>query len=183
MSKLRYVLAFVCVLLILPAMSKAPVAASPQPIAVSTETAFLDLAIPYIGKWEGLELKAYKDIVGVWTVCYGETKGVRPGDSYTKAQCDAMFARELVSYRTGTHKFFTTTTIQERLPVTRDVAYVSLSYNAGVSAVGKSTAVRRINAGDIEGGCEAIGWWNKAGGRVIRGLVNRRVEDVALCLQ
>jgi GH24 family phage-related lysozyme (muramidase) len=59
---------------------------------------------------------------------------------------------------------------------------VSLAYNVGVAATSKSTAVRRLNAGNIRDGCEAIGWYNRAGGRVVRGLVNRRADDTKLCL-
>jgi len=141
------------------------------------------VAVPLIAKWEGLRLEAYQDIVGVWTVCYGETKGVRPGDRYTKAQCEAMLAREVREYREGLHRYFTAETKAQRLTPHRDAAYTSLAYNAGVRAIGKSTATRRINAGNIAGGCKALSWWNKAGGRVIRGLVNRRAEEVALCLR
>lgn len=158
----------------------------PPPVvgSLAPDSAFLDVAVPYVGKWEGLRLEAYLDRIAsppVWTVCYGETKGITGGMSFTKRQCDDMLARELLSYRSRLHVAFTDDTKAKRLPVHRDVAYTSLAYNAGVSAISKSTAVRRLNSGDIAGGCEAIGWWNKAGGRVIRGLVNRRSEDVALC--
>ncbi|WP_412074125.1 glycoside hydrolase family protein [Tritonibacter mobilis] len=50
-------------------------------------------ALSFIGQWEGLRTKAYRDIVGVWTVCYGETKGVRRGDSVS----DALITRLLCS--------------------------------------------------------------------------------------
>ncbi len=169
---------------VIQAMSKRP------PVAVvpgsstgpATGGDFLEMAVPFIGRWEGLRLAAYKDIVGVWTVCYGETKGVRPGDTYTKAQCDAMLAREIGSYRRGLNAYFTDKTRQFWLPREREVAYVSLSYNVGVHGAGKSTATRRLNSGDIEGGCEALTWWNKAGGRVVRGLVRRRTDEHALCV-
>ncbi len=147
--------------------------ASPDP--------FLEIAVPFIGRWEGLRLAAYQDIVGVWTVCYGETKGVKPGDQYTKAECDAMLAREIQAYRVGWHAYVGADVLAE-LPVKRDVAFTSLAYNVGVSGAGKSTATRRLNAGNIAGACEALGWWNKAGGRVVRGLVNRRAEETTLCL-
>lgn len=147
-----------------------------------TQTEFNEVALPLIGKWEGLRTKAYKDIVGVWTVCYGETKGVRPGDSYTKSQCRDMLAREVLDYRKRWHAYLTQETIQHRLHASRDAAFTSLAYNVGVSAAGKSTATRRLNNGNIEGACQAISWWNKAGQRVIRGLVNRRAEEVSLCL-
>jgi GH24 family phage-related lysozyme (muramidase) len=148
-----------------------------------SEPVFASLAVPFIGKWEGLELKAYRDIVGVLTVCYGETKGVRAGDSYTRAECDAMLAREVITYRRGLHASITAEAQATHLAPLLDVAFVSLAYNVGISAAGRSTAVRRLNAGDIVGACEALTWWNKAGGRVIRGLVNRRTEEHKICLE
>ena len=166
---------------IVPAMAER---LDPEPIAsgLASASGFLEIAVPYVGKWEGLRLAAYRDIVGVWTVCYGETKGVKPGDRYTKAQCDAMLARELISYRTRLHRYFSQETLAARLPVHRDTAYTSLAYNVGVGGAGGSTAVRRLNAGDIPGGCQAITWWNKAGQRVVRGLTLRRGEDYGLCM-
>jgi GH24 family phage-related lysozyme (muramidase) len=147
------------------------------------DTAFLEVAVPFIGRWEGLRLSAYLDIVGVPTVCYGETKGVLMGDTYTKAQCDAMFSREVLDYRNRLRPAFTSDTVADRLTLERDVAYASLAYNVGVHGTGKSTAVRRLNQGDIAGACQALGWWNKAGGRVVRGLVNRRTEETELCMR
>lgn len=148
----------------------------------SYDTAFLEMAVPFIGRWEGLRLEAYLDLVGVPTVCYGETKGVTLGDTYTKAQCDAMFSREVLDYRDRLRPAFNAYAVAA-MTTPRDVAYTSLAYNVGVSGTAKSTAVRRLNQGDIAGGCEALGWWNKAGGRVVRGLVNRRAEETALCMR
>lgn len=148
-----------------------------------SDAVFTKVAVPFIGRWEGLRLQAYRDLVGVWTVCYGETKGVQPGDTYTRAECDAMLARESIAYRDGVHAAMTEAARSTLLPVGRDVAFASLAYNVGVGAAGRSTAVRRLNAGDVSGACSAIGWWNKAGGRVVRGLVNRRSEEIELCLR
>ena len=171
-------------------MSKVPTVATIVPdVAVtpsggtSYDAAFLEASVPFIGRWEGLRLEAYLDIVGVPTVCYGETKGVSMGDSYTKAQCDAMFSREVLGYRDRLRPAFTSDTVAARLTLERDVAYTSLAYNVGVSGTAKSTAVRRLNQSNIAGGCEALGWWNKAGGRVVRGLVNRRSEETELCMR
>jgi len=139
------------------------------------------VAVPLIAKWEGLRTEAYQDIVGVWTVCYGETKGVQPGDAYTEAGCRAMLAREVREYWRGWRGYLTPETISERLHPAREAAYTSLAYNVGVRAAGRSTATRRLNAGNVAGGCDAIAWWNRAGQRVVRGLVNRRADEVALC--
>ena len=163
------------------AMAEAPQVARVASGVASTAE-FLEVAVPYVGKWEGLRLKAYRDIVGVLTVCYGETKGVRAGDSYTKAECDAMLARELISYRAGLHRYLSPETLASRLPVHRDTAFVSLAYNVGIAGAGRSTAVKRLNAGNIAGACHAITWWNKAGQRVVRGLTLRRGEDYGKCM-
>lgn len=147
---------------------------------------FDEVAVPLIAKWEGLRTTAYLDTIAspaVWTVCYGETKGVKQGDTYTSEQCKAMLTREVREYREDLHAYFTPVTQAKRLTPERDAAYTSLAYNAGVRAIGRSTATRRLNAGDIKGGCAALGWWNKAGGRVVRGLVNRRADEVRLCMK
>jgi GH24 family phage-related lysozyme (muramidase) len=151
-----------------------------------TAVAFLAVAFPLVAKWEGKANTAYLDEIAsppIWTVCYGETNGVGPGDSYTDAECQAMLERQLLRYRAGLHEYFTVETIRDRLTPERDAAYVSLAYNVGIRGAGRSTATRRLNAGRIAAGCTAIGWWNRAGGRVIRGLVNRRADEVRLCMK
>jgi GH24 family phage-related lysozyme (muramidase)/uncharacterized membrane protein len=167
------------------AMSYLPNFSPPQQTSSGnyTQQEFLDVALPLVAKWEGLKTEAYQDIVGVWTVCYGETKGVQPGDTYTKAECRDMLAREVVSYQQGWHGYLTEETLSQRLHAERDAAYTSLAYNVGIAGAGKSTATRRLNNGDIAGGCEALTWWNKAGDRVVRGLVRRRQDEYNLCMK
>lgn len=143
------------------------------------------VAVPLVARWEGLETTAYLDRIAsppVWTICYGETQGVRPGETRTRAQCEDGLRRGLIRYRNGIHPAFTAETKAQRLPPERDAAFVSLAWNAGINRVRSSTATRRLNADDVRGACVALTWYNKAGGRVIRGLVNRRAEEEALCL-
>ncbi len=150
--------------------------------ASATEAQTLDIAVPFIGKEEGKRNVAYRDIVGVWTICYGSTRGVRAGMTLSDRQCLDLLRAEVAEYRLGLHRYFTAVTISTRLPPTRDAAYTSTAFNCGIGAIGKSTATRRLNAGDVAGGCEALTWWNKAGGRVIRGLFERRQRERALCM-
>ena len=179
--------AFVMVAAVLLAMGQWQTAAAPESppsddLSANYSTQdFLTVAVPLIAKWEGLRTEAYQDIVGVWTVCYGETKGVRPGDSYSEAECRDMLAREVRSYRQGWRGHITAETALQRLHAPREAAFVSLAYNVGIAGAGKSTATRRLNGGNVAGACTAIGWWNRAGDRVVRGLVNRRAEEVAMC--
>jgi GH24 family phage-related lysozyme (muramidase) len=147
-----------------------------------TLAAFMAVAVPLVAKWEGKRNASYQDIVGVWTICYGHTRTAGPGQVKTDAECEALLAAELKEYREGLHRYFSQTTLEKRLTPERDAAFTSLAFNVGISGAGKSTATRRLNAGNIAGACEALTWWNRAGGRVIRGLVNRRKEEKALCL-
>ncbi|MFY0623463.1 MAG: lysozyme [Pelagimonas sp.] len=156
--------------------------ARPAPDADARAKAFLAEAFPLVAKWEGMRTEAYLDMVGVPTVCFGHTRGVKLSDRYTETECAAMLRDELLEYRARLHRYFTHETKTARLPPKRDAAFGSQAFNVGWAGAGKSTAVRRLNAGDIAGGCEAITWWNKAGGRVVRGLVNRRAEEYALCM-
>lgn len=141
----------------------------------------MSVLVPLVAKWEGLSLTPYRDIVGVLTWCYGETEGT-PKASYTEAECSNMLRSRLMVYHSRLLPYFTDDTRALRLPPKRHAAFDSLSYNVGTAGAGKSTAVRRLNAGNIAGACQAITWWNRAGQRVIRGLVNRRAEEKELCL-
>jgi lysozyme len=135
------------------------------------------MLVALTGPWEGLELRAYRDIVGVWTICYGETLGVRPGDVATKSECDATFARRLGEFRAGVDRCMTVTP-----PVEVEVAVVDLAYNVGVHAVCRSTLMRKLNGGDLRGACNELLNWVRAGGRVVQGLVNRRKAFHQLCV-
>ena len=148
-----------------------------------SEAETLNVAVPFIAGWEGKRNAAYQDIVGVWTICYGSTRGVLPGMVKTDEECTELLRREVAEYRHGLHRYFTDVTKTQRLTPHRDTAYVSLAFNAGIRGIGRSTATRRLNNGDIDGGCVAITWWNKAGGRVIRGLVRRRTAEYELCMK
>lgn len=151
--------------------------------APATEQQTLAIAVPFTGRQEGLRLTAYKPFAwDRWTICYGETHGVTPGMTRTKAQCDALLRDRLIVERNALHRYFTTTTIDARLPPTRDAAYLDVAHNCGADAIGRSTATRRLNGGDIAGGCEALTWWNRGGGRVLRGLVIRRRKNQAMCM-
>lgn len=158
-----------------------------------TDAQFNAVAVPLIAKWEGAHKCkddpaihcAYLDTIAepdLPTVCYGETRGVTMGMRFTERQCRDMLARAVGDFRAGLHGYFTPETIKGRLTPHRDAAYTSLAYNAGQRAIGRSTATRRLNAGNIRGGCKALTWWNKAGKKVIRGLVRRRAEEYKLCM-
>lgn len=129
-------------------------------------------AVVLVQPWEGRELEAYRDIVGVWTICDGETKGVRPGMKATPEQCDAMLMRRLEA---DFHKPLTVCIPGfDGKPISWQAATLSAAYNVGVGAICKSTAARLAREGKMRESCEALTAFNRAGGRVVTGLVNRR---------
>lgn len=140
-----------------------------------------------IKPWEGRELKAYKDIVGVWTICDGETKGVKPGMVRTDAECDAMliarvendFYRPLTKCIPG----------YAEKPESWQASMLSLAYNVGAGAACGSTAAGLARVGKLEESCRAMTRFNRAGGKVIKGLKLRReygdanrMGELELCL-
>lgn len=135
-------------------------------------------AIALVGAFEGLRLVAYRDPVGIPTICYGATRGVQMGDRATKAECDALLVEELVIHENGMRRCLRE---PDRLTDGQYVAFLSLTYNIGVGAFCKSTAARMINSGDMKGACAQISRWDKAAGIRLPGLVKRRAEERRIC--
>jgi GH24 family phage-related lysozyme (muramidase) len=138
------------------------------------------LALELIKKWEGLRTSAYLDIVGVKTVCYGETRinghPVQLGMTFTPEQCEDM-ARIRV-----TRDYFMPLVDKvpefTKAPVSVQAALTSLAYNVGTGdknrgAIG-SSAAGAIGKFNYPLACDNLLKWNKAGGREIQGLTNRR---------
>lgn len=138
------------------------------------------LCVSLVGGFEGLRQTAYPDPATKgppWTVCYGETKGVKPGDHHTVAECKAMLVASLESYAKGIEACVTVP-----LPDERYAALVSFAYNVGTEAACGSSVVKNINAGKTRAGCDALLKWNRAAGIVFPGLTRRREAERKLCL-
>ena len=150
--------------------------------ATTGTAAILAAAAAFVGPWEGERTEAYLDRVAsppVWTVCYGETRGVKAGDRYSSAECSAMLMDALGEFRDQLVKCVPALPQQ---PEGVQVALVSWSYNVGPSAACSSTLAKRANAGRWRDACNQLPRWNKAGGRTVQGLVNRRAAEQRLCL-
>ncbi|RUW41503.1 hypothetical protein EOA37_09585 [Mesorhizobium sp. M2A.F.Ca.ET.015.02.1.1] len=177
------IVAVAALCLALAVMLATPSPAAPlAPAKAATEAETLDIAVPFIAKEEGERLVAYRDAVGVPTIGFGHTAGVYMGMVITHQQALDMLRQDAAAHRSGLHRYFVPATIFTRLPPTRDAAYTSTAFNVGVAGIGKSTATRRLNAGDIVGGCQALTWFDKAGKRVLRGLFERRQREKKLCM-
>lgn len=146
------------------------------------EPVTMQILLPLLEHFEDVRLVAYRDPIGIPTICAGITAGVRMGMRKTAAECRELLRVEAKSHRDQLRPFYTADTILTRLPPTRDAAFASLAYNYGPQRTGATTAMRRLNAGQIVGACDALTWINKAGGRVVRGLAIRRGVERDYCL-
>lgn len=130
---------------------------------------------------EGTEYKAYRDIVGVWTICQGDTKNVIPGSTASPAQCRERLERQLIAHAAPVMKC--TPRLAEIGRDYQRAAAVSLAYNIGPAGYCRSSVDRNFDAGKWRAGCDAFLAWNKAGGREIAGLTARRKRERAVCLK
>jgi lysozyme len=124
---------------------------------------------------------AYRCPAGVWTLGWGCTKGIKPGMTWTKQQAVEGLRRELAECEAAVTRMVTAPIHQHQFD-----ALVSFAYNCGIAALQKSTILRKLNRGDVEGAAAAFEMWNKAtvnGKRVVlRGLARRRAAEKALFL-
>jgi len=151
--------------------------------ATGAAAAILAATAAFVGPWEGERTEAYLDRIAsppVWTVCYGETRGVEQGDRHTPAECQSMLAEALADYRMALIGCIPALVDQ---PQGVQVALTSWSYNVGTGAACGSTLARHANAGRWADACNQLPRWNRAGGRVVQGLINRRAAEQRLCLQ
>jgi lysozyme len=142
--------------------------------------ALVGLLIATVAAFEGLRQTAYPDPAtggAPWTICYGHTEGVKPGDRKTLDECKALLRKDLEVYARGIEQCVTVP-----LPDRRYVALVSFAYNVGVRAACRSSVVRLINAGHARAGCNALLLWDKAAGIRFPGLTKRRERERQLCL-
>ncbi|NLA68304.1 MAG: lysozyme [Gammaproteobacteria bacterium] len=134
-------------------------------------------AAAIIAPWEGLRTDPYKDLVGKWTVCYGETNA--PMRRYTPAECKAMLEASVREYADGLLRC-----ISRPVTVPQGAALISWAYNVGTPSACRSTLVRKLNAGaPASEWCRELLRWDYAGGKRVRGLTNRRKAEYEVCIQ
>lgn len=172
-----------------------------------------DIAIPFIARWEGLKLTPYYCSAWVLTIGYGEvikadkmygeqsgrflisdcskyrkTRSLKQandaikkrfGNIITQEQAEADFNTSLKrTYWYNIREF-----LPQGLTDNQCASLLSFAYNCGVNALRHSTLLKKLNAGDIHGASNEFLRWNRAGGRVVRGLTRRRQSERALFLK
>lgn len=131
-----------------------------------------------VKQFEGLSLKAYRDPKGIWTIGYGHTRNVKPGDVITKQRAEVLLKQDL-----GTAEAAVRRLVKVNLNSNQFSALVSFTFNLGGGAFGRSTLLKKLNQGDYLGAANEFPRWNKAGTKVLPGLTRRRAAERALFLR
>jgi len=133
--------------------------------------------VTLIKKFEGCELEAYQCSANVWTIGYGHTRGVEDGDSCSQEDAERMLVEDLEEF-----EGYVNDIVECPLEQNQFDALVAWTYNLGPTNLRESTLLIRLNEEDYNDVPTQIRRWNKAGGKVLDGLVRRREAEALLFL-
>jgi len=131
--------------------------------------------IALIKKFEGCELQAYKCPAGVWTIGYGHTKDVKEGDRINKDEANHLLEEEMIEYESYVNDM-----VDVELNQNQFDSLCSFCYNLGPHNLKSSTLLKVLNDKKYHEVPAQIKRWNKAGGKVLDGLVKRREAEALL---
>lgn len=131
-----------------------------------------------IGLQEGEVRKVYKDPVGIPTVCTGHVTTLPVGTAVTQDYCAELLSQDTKAAAADVGRLV-------HVPLTQDQfdALVSFDFNVGSTNLGKSTLLRKANAGDCAGAGAEFAKWNTAKGRVLPGLTAHRAWEASLWMK
>jgi len=143
-----------------------------------------DAGIALIKRFEGRALEAYRCPAGVLTIGYGHTSAagrptVQLGMRISIAEADAILSADIDLFEDGVAKLLRPARVNVVEPHEFD-AMVSLAFNIGLGAFARSTVLARYLRGDKAGAGAAFGFWVKAGGKTMAGLVRRREAEAMM---
>ncbi|GGA70477.1 lysozyme [Edaphobacter acidisoli] len=126
--------------------------------------------------FEGLNLTAYVDQRGVWTVGYGHTgTGVHGGMTITTDEAEALLASDIAGAVAGVNRLVTRVVSQNQFD-----ALVDFAFNLGCASLARSTLLRCVNDGDFAAAAKEFLLWDHVQGRVVPGLLRRRQAEMEL---
>lgn len=131
-----------------------------------------------VKQWEGCELHSYKDVAGIWTVGYGHTSAagipnVKPGMRINLVEAEEILKSDLRKFEERVERLV-------KVPLTDNQFAVLVSFDFNTGALHKSTLLKKLNAGDYDAVPGELMKWVNAGGKKVKGLVNRRSAEAGL---
>jgi len=153
-----------------------------------------DKAIAVIKHYEGVRFKPYRCPAKLWTIGVGhvlypdqavlridarDSYGLHPEDNrtFTQDEVDGILRSDLSRFESGVAKLVT-------VPLTQGMfdGLISFSFNCGLGTFQRSTLRQKLNRGDKEGAAEELLKYCMAGGKILKGLQNRRIDERAMFL-
>jgi len=140
------------------------------------EFSYSDRGLAFTKSFEGLRLEAYQDCAGIWTIGYGHTgPAVSAGQSISDAEAEKLLGADLADAVACVNH-----TVQAAISQNQFDAMVDFCFNAGRGNFVRSTLLRKVNTGDLQGAAAQFALWVHAGGEVVSGLLRRRNAEAAL---
>ena len=136
-----------------------------------------DRGLAIIKAFEGCRLDAYQDVVGIWTIGFGSTEGVTPGMHISPEEAEQRLLSHLRVLMGEITDIVPDDTTENQFS-----ALVCLAYNIGIGNLRSSTLIRKLRSGDTQGAADEFLRWDKAGGKVVTGLLRRREAERELFL-
>lgn len=147
---------------------------------VVTLRSVMEKTLNLIMKHEGLRLKAYRCPAGVWTIGYGHTRSVYPGQTITEAEARELLRADVMALREKLDELCRLVGGLE-LSDNRIAALISFAYNVGFRALKRSTLWLKVVINQDEPTiADEFARWKYADGKVMPGLIKRRAEEAAL---
>lgn len=132
---------------------------------------------------EGVRQKPYKCPAGLFTVGIGHLIGDGKSlpDSWNRTfsleEVYAILAKDVERFERGVERLITIPLRQNEVD-----ALISFAFNLGLGCLQRSSIRQKLNRGDKAGAIESLLKYNKAAGKVLKGLDNRRKDEAALFL-
>ena len=131
--------------------------------------------IDLIKHFEGCELESYRCSANVLTIGYGTTKNVVEGMKISQHQAEELLMKDLEEFEEYVEDLIDVPLEQNQFD-----ALVAWTYNLGPTNLKTSTLRKVLNKGAYDDVAEQINRWNKANGKVLKGLVRRRNAEAEL---
>lgn len=146
-------------------------------VAVAGALTLSGAGFALIQTWEGRENVAYRDVGGVWTICYGSTgPHVQPGMRASNEACNQMLRSDVVRFERAVQRCSAPAVLNQN----QYDALVAFTFNVGERAYCNSTMSRHVREGNFQAASAQFTRWSYVQGRYVQGLNNRRMAEKAL---
>lgn len=123
--------------------------------------------------FESCRLTAYQDVRGIWTIGWGHVgPEVVEGLTWTQSQADSQLVMDIQFAENMVNKYVTVTLTQGEFD-----ALVDFAFNLGTNALKGSTLLKLVNANDMTDAINQFQLWDHASGKVVAGLLRRRLAE------